>query len=104
MNNKHNSEDTSPFPTWDINIRMIRETPYSCEAVIQARGSSFHLIAGSYQNGNYLCVPSHGFGCDLSHFSDVFWNSGEIGKYLNPVDTISLSYGISYLPEPENNI
>ena len=76
---------------WTGEIRLLVHTPCHYEAVITARGTSFHVIAGKYQNGNYLCVPNMDLGCELSHFSDTFWNAERIRQHLaNPVDVESL--------------
>ena len=80
---------------WTGEIRLLVHTPCHYEAVITARGTSFHVIAGKYQNGNYLCVPN---SCELSHFSDTFWNAERIRQHLdNPVDVESLVCGIKAL-------
>ena len=83
---------------WTGEIRLLVHTPCHYEAVITARGTSFHVIAGKYQNGNYLCVPNMDLGCELSHFSDTFWNAERIRQHLdNPVDVESLVCGIKAL-------
>ena len=84
--------------TWIGEIILLVHTPFHYEAVITARGTYFHVIAGKYQNGNYLCVPNMDFGCELSDFSDTFWNSERIRQHLsNPVDVESLVCGIKAL-------
>ena len=84
--------------TWTGDIRLLVYTYFHYEAVITARGTSFHVIAGEYQNGNYLCVPNMDLGCELSHFSDTFWNAERIRQHLgNPVDVESLVCGIKAL-------
>lgn len=83
---------------WSGEVYLIRKSSDFYEALIHSRGTRFHVIAGSYQNGNFLCVPNHGFGCELSRFSDTFWNTEQICKHLNPVDTESLVCGIRQLP------
>lgn len=46
----------------------------------------------------HLCVPNMDFGCELSHFSDTFWNAERIRQHLdNPVDVESLVCGIKAL-------
>ena len=83
---------------WTGEIRLLVHTPCHYEAVITARGTSFHVIAGKYQNGNYLCVPNMDLGCELSHFSDTFYNAERIRQHLdNPVDVESLVCGIKAL-------
>lgn len=48
--------------TWTGVIAPVMLTASSCEALIQARGTCFHLIVGDYQNGHYLCIPDLGIG------------------------------------------
>ena len=83
---------------WTGEIRLLVHTPCHYEAVITAMGTSFHVITGKYRNGNYLCVSNMDFGCELSHFSDTFWNAERIRQHLdNPVDVESLVCGIKAL-------
>ena len=93
-----NTAKTVGKKIWTGEIRLLVHTPCHYEAVITARGTSFHVIAGKYQNGNYLCVPNMDLGCELSHFSDTFWNAERIRQHLdNPVDVESLVCGIKAL-------
>ena len=93
-----NPNKTCGKKTWTGKIQLLVHTSFHYEAVITARDTSFHVIAGKYQNGNYLCVPNMNFGCELSHFSDTFWNAEKIRQHLdNPVDVESLVCGISAL-------
>lgn len=85
--------------TWSGTIRLLCHTATYYEAVAEARGTCFYLIAGSYQNGNYLCVPNHRIGCDLAQYTDLFWNREQISRFLNPVDTESLVCAVSQLPK-----
>lgn len=85
--------------SWTGIIELVRKTPDGYEAVATARGTTFIIIAGSYQNGNYLCVPNLNFGCELSRYDDVFWNSEKISCHLNRTDTESLVCAIKQLPK-----
>ncbi len=86
-----NSNHTCGKHSWTGEINILSHTPYHTEAVINARGSSFHVITGSYEYGNYLCIPNIDFGCELSYLSDTFWNTESISRHLdNPVDVESL--------------
>ena len=83
---------------WTGEIRLLTHSSFHYEAVITARDTYFHVIAGKYQHGNYLCVPNMDFGCELSYFSDTFWNAERIRQHLdNPVDVESLVCGIKAL-------
>lgn len=99
MKYKCNTEHKCGSRIWNADIHLIKKTSAYYEAIIQSRGTRFHLIAGSYQNGHFLCVPSHGFGCELSQYSDTFWNAERICRHLNRVDTESLVKGICQLPK-----
>ncbi len=93
-----NANKTCGKKTWTGKIQLLVHTSFHYEAVITARDTSFHVIAGKYQNGNYLCVPNMNFGCELSHFSDTFWNAERIRQHIdNPVDVESLVCGINAL-------
>ena len=93
-----NSNKTCGKKVWTGEIKLLVHTDSHYEAVITARGTSFHVIAGKYQYGNYLCVPNLDFGCELSYFSDSFWNAERIGQHLdNPYDVESLVCGIKAL-------
>ena len=67
-----NTGKTVGKKTWTGDIRLLVHTSFHYEAVITARGTSFHVIAGKYRNGNYLCVPNMDFGCELSTFQIPF--------------------------------
>lgn len=93
-----NKDKTCGKKTWKGEIILLVRTPFHYEAVITARDTSFHVIVGKYRNGNYLCVPNMNFGCELSRFSDTFWNAEKIRKHLdNPIDVESLVSGIKAL-------
>lgn len=85
--------------TWEGEIQLISETDGSYEAIINARGTSFHVITGKCRTGMYLCIPNHGIGCGIAEYRDVFWNKEQLSRYLNPIDTESVARGLSLLPE-----
>lgn len=93
-----NSNKNCGKKTWSGEIELLIHTDFHYEAVITARGTSFHVIVGKQQNGNYLCVLNMDFGCELSHLSDYLWNAERIRRHLdNPVDVESLVCGIKAL-------
>lgn len=93
-----NTNHTCGQKIWSGEICILSHSPHHKEAVITARGTSFHVITGSYAYGNYLCVPNMDFGCELSLLSDIYWNTERISKHLhNPVDVESLVSGIKTL-------
>ena len=57
-----------------------------------------HILAGRHKYGNYLCVPNHDVGCELSDFSDIFWNEERIGSLMRKVDAVTVATGLVHLP------
>ncbi|MGN0569276.1 MAG: DUF6618 family protein [Candidatus Fimenecus sp.] len=45
------------------------------EASVAINGTSYLVIYGEHVNGNFCCVPDHGWGCEMADPSDVFYNS-----------------------------
>ena len=82
---------------WEASLDILFRSPRMCEAVVLGRSTTFHLIVGRYRDGNFLCVPSHGFGCELSVLSDTFWNSERIRTHLCPVDSATLVAAVACL-------
>ena len=68
------------------------------EAEINGRGTYFHILAGRHKYGNYLCVLNHDAGCELSDFSDIFWNEERIGSLLWKMDAVTVATGLVHLP------
>lgn len=62
----------------DGQIQTIKTESEPYEAVVSAEGSRFHIIFGSQQNGNFLCIPDWHTGCELSYLEDVFWSHESI--------------------------
>jgi hypothetical protein len=94
--NKKHICDCDP---WTGRLELVCRNSNSYEATVSARGSCFTIIVGSYQSGNYLCIPIKSVGCELADLSDTFWNRESIGAHLNPVDTESLVCAIKQLPK-----
>jgi hypothetical protein len=84
---------------WQGSISLLSSWDKGYEAVIMGRGSSFHVIVGVHQYGKYLCIPGIGVACELSDLSDVFWNAEQLSRRLNRLDVITVTQGVSYLPE-----
>ena len=58
---------------WKATLQVISDvSPY--EAIVEARGSSLHIIFGPYMNGNYLSLPIWHVGTELASYDDEFWN------------------------------
>jgi hypothetical protein len=76
-------------------IQFDRE-PY--EMTLEARGYSFHLIFGSQECGNFLCIPDWQFGCELADLSDKSWNMNSIlfsDSKLDYEDVTAIVWGLS---------
>lgn len=82
---------------WDCTINLVSQHGSFYEAEIDGKGSSFHVVTGPHVNGMFLCIPNWQIGCELSHLSDVFWNSEQLRHHLNPIDTHTVAVGLSHL-------
>ena len=94
--NYHCSTDESKTESWQGEIHLLKNSdPY--EMTITARHSSFHVICGSYDYGNFLCIPSLGIGSELAGLNDTFWNLERLTvnhPNFSEVDAISIIYGL----------
>lgn len=63
---------------------------------VQSR-SSFHIIIGKSQYGNYVCVPNFNSGCYLSTLDDIFWNTEKLVRLIGEVDGITVAKAIEYI-------
>ncbi len=89
---------------WEAKMHLISMDHKSCEASVQARGSSFHFIVGSYLNGGFLCMPGYSFGCNLSSLDDVEWNREQLRQRLNIVDTETMVSALQVLSDLDKNM
>ena len=79
---------------WECTLKVIQPTlPYEFE--INANGTCFRVICGTYSFGNYACVPIWDIGCELSYFSDVFWNSERLSRKMSRRDALTIAKGIA---------
>lgn len=85
--------------TWTATIHLLNRSEQSCEIEITGRGTYFHLIVGQHRYGNYLCIPNHDVGCELSFHQDVFWNTERLSSLIKKVDAVTVAYGLSHLEE-----
>ncbi|MDL2249623.1 hypothetical protein LJC51_03085 [Lachnospiraceae bacterium OttesenSCG-928-J05] len=86
---------------WEGEIEILKQTsPY--EINVSARNSSFHIICGKHQYGNYICIPNWNIGAELAALSDRFWNFEQLARSfpeLSKVDALSISYALVKLNE-----
>lgn len=71
---------------WFGEIRLLQADGKNYEVEITGHGTYFHAIVGRHHYGNFICIPNHDVGCELSDYSDVFWNrerlSGQLKKWM----------------------
>ena len=49
---------------------------------IDYNGNYYSVIFGRYINGGFCSIPNFGVGCELSNFSDTFWNTESLSRVL----------------------
>lgn len=84
---------------WQGDIRLIRHSDTCYEAEITGRGTYFHVIAGKHRYGNYICIPNHDVGSELSGFRDLFWNTERLSGLLKNVDAVTVAHGLCHLED-----
>lgn len=81
--------------SWTGSIKYIRKVVHHYEMEVDARGSYFHVIFGEHSYGKYVCIPNWDVGCELSNYTDLFWNTERISKQIRSiVDAISVATAI----------
>ena len=71
--------------------------PY--ELNFSINGSSYHVLLGSHKFGNFICIPNWDVGCELAHFTDIFWNEERLARYLDSKDAKAIAHGIKCFKE-----
>ncbi len=89
---------------WAGELTLLGRVPGQYEAEISGRGTYFHILAGRHKYGNYLCIPNHDVGCELSDFSDIFWNEERLRSLMRKVDAVTVATGLSHLPALADDI
>jgi len=84
------------YEEWDGYIKSLRNYGGHYEIQIESR-SGFFFLVGKYANGNFISIPAFGVGCDLSNYSDYFWNNENLARYLNPVDAATVAEALRTL-------
>ena len=82
---------------WKSEILSYEKRKDGFEAEIIGRGSSFYLIVGQSERGNYLCIPTWRVGSELADLTDNFWNQEQLGRQLSTSDSITVTNGIQIL-------
>jgi len=91
-------KDGSREENWTGKLTLLRKAPGMYEAEISGRGTYFHVLAGRHKYGNYLCIPNHDVGCELSDFSDIFWNEERLRGLMRKADAVTVATGLVHLP------
>ncbi len=89
---------------WTGELTLLGRASGQYEAEISGRGTYFHILAGRHKYGNYLCIPNHDVGCELSDFSDIFWNEERLRSLMRKVDAVTVATGLSHLPALADDI
>lgn len=79
---------------WTGTIVSCKGTEELCEFELKSRGSYYHVILGKHNYGYYVCIPSWDVGCELSGYTDTFWNTENLSKQIGIVDAITVATGI----------
>ena len=82
---------------WLGEIRLIIHSDSFYEAEITGRGTYFHVIAGKHRYGNYICIPNHDVGSELSGFRDLFWNTERLSGHIKKADAVTVAQGLCHL-------
>lgn len=82
---------------WQGEIRLISYSSNCYEAEITGRGTYFHVIVGKHSYGNYICIPNHDVGSELSEFQDLFWNTERLSGLIKKVDAVTVAQGLYHL-------
>ena len=90
-------EKYEPVERWEGTIEIFDARKDVVQAVVQGRGSTFTIIFGSYEYGNFLCIPEINVGCPLADWNDLFWNRERLAGLMNPIDAITVVGGIAAL-------
>ncbi len=85
---------------WPAKIEILSNRN-PCEAIVSARGSSYHLIFGKQINGNYVCIPNWNLGSELASLSDIYWNTERLHNccHMAKADAVTVAQVLSYLDE-----
>lgn len=96
----HGAEDMNPR-MWYGEISLINHSSL-IEAVVTARGSTFHMLVGKHHYGNFICIPNWGIGTELADLSDRFWNLERLTTVypdLAHPDAISITEALAELSQ-----
>lgn len=90
--------DNARREAWTGKLILLDRGPGWYESEINGRGTYFHILTGRHRYGNYLCIPNHDVGCELSDLSDIFWNEERISHLMRRADAVTVATGLAHLP------
>lgn len=84
------------FEEWDGYVKSIHNHGSHYEIQIESR-SGFLFIVGKYINGAFISIPAFKIGCDLSNYSDYFWNNEQLARLMSHVDAATVAEALRFL-------
>ncbi len=92
-------ENDARCETWEAEVCLLKasRTGRQYEAEIEGRGTYFHILTGQHKYGDYLCIPTHDVGGELSRLSDFFWNRERISRLMKEEDAVTVTTRLMYL-------
>ena len=84
------------YEEWDGYVKRIHNYGSHYEIQIESC-SGFIFIVGKYVNGAFISIPALRVGCDLSSYSDYFWNNEHLARLMNPVDAATVAEALRTL-------
>lgn len=87
---------------WSAIINQFQNYNSYYMANISARGSSINILVGSTDNYNWVALPTYNISSELSHFSDVFWNTEKLTSLIGIVDAVTVATAISFIYQYED--
>jgi hypothetical protein len=88
------------FEEWNGYVESICNYGSHYEIQVESR-SSFIFMVGNYVNGNFISIPAFGVGCDLSSYSDYFWNNEKLARLMSHVDAATIAEALRTLNKNE---
>lgn len=84
------------YDEWDGYVKHVHNYGSHYEIQVESR-SGFIFIVGKYVNGAFITIPAFSVGCDLSSYSDYFWNREHLSRLMSPVDAATVAEALRTL-------
>ncbi len=92
---KNTNARKSENKQWYATLDVLKTTETGYELEITGRGASFYAIVGTYEYGNYICIPAWQVGCELADLKDTFWNREQLQRQVSVIDAITIATAIA---------